>query len=285
MTPAVDQSRAGVDPASVLMPPPVPLSWGRAHERVITRTLAGVVAAAVVFCVWLIVSSGQNEQAVTYKWDFGVVERYRPFLWEGLQTTFKIAAVSTLAGMLLGLAVAMMQLASSRLIRWPVTVYVEIMRCTPMLVMLVWFYYALPILTGISLPAFQAVVLAFTLNAGAFYGEAFRSGISSLPRGQVEAATILGLSYLQRMRYVIVPQGFRLILPVLVSISVQLFKDTSLVAVLGVGDLMYNGQVASNNSFRPLEILTTLAVIYFVILFPITLLLRRLEKRLARHRR
>ena len=247
--------------------------------------LASGLALVVVVGLWVFVGTGRNSDAVTYQWDFGVVRTYVPFLWVGLKMTISIAAFSTVGGLVLGLAVAMLQLSGSRIVRWPVTVYVEIMRCTPMLVMLVWFYYALPILTGIALPAFQAVVIVFVLNAGAFFGEAFRSGITSLPSGQVEAATVLGLTYLQRMRYVIVPQGFRTVLPVLVSISVQLFKDTSLVAVLGVGDLMYSGQVASNNSFRPLEILTTLAAIYFVILFPITLVLRTLEKRLARHRR
>ena len=244
-----------------------------------------VLFALVAGAVWVIVASGDNARAPTYAWDFSVVGRYLPLFWTGLQLTVAIAVMSITGGAILGLVVAMAQLSSSRILRGIVTVYVEIMRCTPMLVVLVWFYFALPIVTGVSLPAFQAVVLAFTLNGGAFFGEAFRSGIVSLPRGQVEAATILGLTYLQRMRYVIVPQGFRAVLPVLVSISVQMFKDTSLVAVLGVGELMYNGQLAANNSFRPLEILTTLAAIYFVILFPMTLILRRLEKRLSRHRR
>lgn len=261
------------------------VSWARSNERLLSVIFAFVFLAVVAVLMAVILLSGNSASAPTYDWDFGVLNRYIPFLFDGLKITFAIALIAIPSGMLLGIAVALMQLSSSRLLRWPATIYVEIMRCTPMLVVLVWFYYALPILTGIALPAFQAVVLAFTLNSGAFFAEAFRSGIKSLPRGQVEAATILGLTYLQRMRYVIVPQGLRTVLPVLVSISVQLFKDTSLVAVLGVADLMYNGQVAANNSFRPLEILTTLAVVYFAILFPITLLLRRLEQRLGRHRR
>jgi polar amino acid transport system permease protein len=252
--------------------------WSTGHERLVTVAMAVAFVAVAGLLLWVIVQSGGSTSASTYAWDFGVVQRYWPALWAGLKITAAIAVVSITAGILLGIPVALMQLSRVALVRWIVTVYVEIMRCTPMLVLLVWFYYALPIVTGITLPAFQAVILAFTLNSAAFYGEA-------LPQGQVEAATILGLSYSQRMRYVIVPQGFRNVLPVLVSISVQLFKDTSLVAIIGVADLMYNGQLASSNSYRPLEILTTLAVIYFVILFPITLALRQLETRLGRHRR
>jgi polar amino acid transport system permease protein len=258
--------------------------WSVGHERTLNLVLAGGVAAVAVVVLWLLIRSGGASPASSYAWDFGVVGRYVPVLWAGLKITAAIAVVSTVAGMLLGIPVALAQLSRLAAVRWGVTVYVEIMRCIPMLVLLVWIYYALPIITGIALPAFQAVVLAFTLNSAAFYGEAFRSGIKSLPRGQVEAATILGLSYVQRMRYVIVPQGLRNVLPVLVSISVQLFKDSSLVAIIGVADLMYNGQLASSNSYRPLEILTTVAVIYFAILFPITLALRQLEKRMSRHR-
>ena len=259
--------------------------WPPTQERLLIVLTAVAFLTAAALLLWFIVRSGGTTSASTYTWDFQVLNRYWPALWAGLKITAGIAAISTVAGMLLGIPVALMQLSRVRSVRWIITVYVEIMRCTPMLVLLVWFYYALPIVTGITLPAFQAVILAFSLNSAAFYGEAFRSGIKSLPRGQVEAATILGLSYWQRMRYVVVPQGFRNVLPVLVSISVQLFKDTSLVAIIGVADLMYNGQLASSSSYRPLEILTTLAVIYFAILFPITLALRQLETRLGRHRR
>lgn len=260
-------------------------SWSAGHDRVMNLGLAALVAAVGCLLLVVVLRSGDASPVSTYAWDFSVVAKYVPLLWEGLKITVAIAVISTIAGMTLGVPVALMQMSRVGAVRWVITVYVEIMRCIPMLVLLVWIYYALPIVTGITLPAFQAVVLAFTLNSAAFYGEAFRSGISSLPRGQVEAATILGLSYLQRMRYVIVPQGLRNVLPVLVSISIQLFKDSSLVAIIGVADLMYNGQLASSNSYRPLEILTTVAVIYFAILFPITLALRQLEKRLSRHRR
>ena len=185
--------------------------------------------------------------------------------------------------MLLGIMVAMARLSSVRAVRMAVALYVEIMRGTPALVQLVWVYYALPVLTGIQLPAFQSVVLAFTLNLGAFSGEAFRSGIQAIPREQVETADVLGLSYLQRMRYVIVPQAFRIVLPVIISIAISLFKDTSLVLTLGVADLMYNGKIVLTDTYRPLEIFTTVAVIYFIIAFPVTIIMRRLEIYLSRH--
>ena len=160
--------------------------------------------------------------------------------------------------------------------------YVEIFRGTPALVQLVWFYYCLPIFLGLNLPGFTAIVVALTLNVAAFYGEAYRSGIQALGKDQVDSADVLGLSYLQKMRYVIVPQAFRLVIPVLLSLSISLFKDTSLVSTLGVGDLMYQGRVVATQTYRPIEILTSVALIYFMIAAPVSMLTRRLELRLGR---
>lgn len=134
------------------------------------------------------------------------------------------------------------------------------------------------------MPAIIAALIALTLNVGAFYGEAFRSGIQAVPRDQVETADVLGLSYFQRMRFVIAPQAIRTVLPVLISTSIALFKDTSLVSAIGVADLMYNGRLLASQTYRPLELLTAVAVFYFAIAFPFTILMRRLEVHLSRHR-
>ena len=107
--------------------------------------------------------------------------------------------------------------------------YIELFRGTPALVQLVWFYYCLPIFLGVSLPGYTAIVVALTLNVSAFYGEAYRSGIQALPKDQIDSADVLGLSYFQRLRYVVAPQAFRIVIPVLLSLSISLFKDTSLV--------------------------------------------------------
>jgi polar amino acid transport system permease protein len=217
---------------------------------------------------------------MTFEW--GLALRYLPLLVQGLLTTLKISAVIIALGLVLGLFVAGGRLSKNPFINGPVSAYVELFRGTPALVQLVWFYYCLPIFLGISLPGFTAIVVALTLNVAAFYGEAYRSGIQALSKDQIDSADVLGLSYFQKMYYVIVPQAFRLVIPVLLSLSISLFKDTSLVSTLGVGDLMYQGRVVATQTYRPIEILTSVAVIYFIIAFPISMLTRRLEIRLSR---
>jgi polar amino acid transport system permease protein len=217
---------------------------------------------------------------MTFEW--GLALRYLPLLVQGLLTTLKISAVLIALGLVLGLFVAGGRLSKNPFINGPVSAYVELFRGTPALVQLVWFYYCLPIFLGISLPGFTAIVVALTLNVAAFYGEAYRSGIQALSKDQIDSADVLGLSYFQKMYYVIVPQAFRLVIPVLLSLSISLFKDTSLVSTLGVGDLMYQGRVVATQTYRPIEILTSVAVIYFIIAFPISMLTRRLEIRLSR---
>ena len=214
--------------------------------------------------------------------EWGLALRYLPLLVQGLLITLKISAVIIALGLVLGLFVAGGRLSKNPLINGPVSAYVELFRGTPALVQLVWFYYCLPIFLGINLPGFTAIVVALTLNVAAFYGEAYRSGIQALAKDQIDSADVLGLSYLQKMYYVIVPQAFRLVIPVLLSLSISLFKDTSLVSTLGVGDLMYQGRVVATQTYRPIEILTSVAVIYFIIAFPISMLTRRLEIRLGR---
>ena len=247
----------------------------------ILATLGIVVALGVVWV--LLTSLGGASSAPAYRWDFSTVGPYLGFLMEGLKLTLGITVVSIALGMFLGICVAMARMSSIALLRTAVTLYVEIMRGTPALVQLVWVYYALPIVTGIQLPAFESVILAFSLNLGAFYGEAFRSGIQAIPREQVETADVLGLSYLQRMRFVIVPQAFRIVLPVLISIGISMFKDTSLVSTLGVSDLMYDGRTVATATYRPLEIFTAVAIIYFIVAFPVTIIMRRYEIYLSRH--
>ena len=253
----------------------------QAYWLPILATLGIIVVLGIV---WLILTTvGGASSVPAYQWDFGVIGPYLNFLVQGLVLSLEITVITITLGLVLGIMVAMARLSSVRPLRMAVALYVEVMRGTPALVQLVWIYYALPIVTGIQLPAFESVILAFTLNLGAFYGEAFRSGIQAIPREQIETGDVLGLSYLQRMRYVIVPQAFRIVLPVVISIGISLFKDTSLVSTLGVADLMYNGKTVATETYRPLEIFTTVAIIYFIVAFPITIIMRRYEIYLSRH--
>jgi polar amino acid transport system permease protein len=199
--------------------------------------------------------------------------------------TLAVTVVVIVLGFALGTIVAAGRLARSSLISKPVAVYIEFFRGTPALIQLVWIYYCLPIVLGLELPTFTSIVVALTLNVGAFYGEAIRAGIQAIPRDQTEAADILGLSYVDKMRFVVLPQAFRIIIPVALSQSISLFKDTALVSTLGVADLMYQARVLATETYRPIEILSTAALIYFVIAFPCTIATRLLEVRLATVRR
>jgi len=214
--------------------------------------------------------------------DWGLAVRYLPLLVQGLLTTLKISAIVIALGLVLGIFVAAGRLSKDPKISKPVAAYIEIFRGTPALVQLVWFYYCLPIFLGVNLPGYSAIVVALTLNVAAFYGEAYRSGIQALGKDQIDSADVLGLSYFHKMCYVIVPQAFRMVIPVLLSLSISLVKDTSLVSTLGVGDLMYQGRVVATQTYRPIEILTSVAAMYFLIAFPVSVLTRRLELRLAR---
>jgi polar amino acid transport system permease protein len=214
--------------------------------------------------------------------DWGVAFRYWPLLAQGLLLTMQITVLVTVLGLLLGIFVAAGRLSRSRLINKPIAGYIELFRGTPALIQLYWFYYCLPIFLGVDLPGLTAVIIALTLNTAAFYGEALRSGIQALPRDQTEAADILGLSYFQKMRHVVVPQAFRIVVPVLLGLTISLFKDTSLVSALGVGDLMYQSRVVSTETYRPIEVFTAAALVYFAVATPFSALTRRLEIRLAR---
>lgn len=201
----------------------------------------------------------------------------------GLRYTLIISVAGISIGMAWGLIVSVGRMSRFRPLRYVTVLYIEIMRGTPLLVQLVWIYYALPILTGLQMSAPISATLTLVLDYGAFYGESFRSGIQAVSKDEIDSSRVLGLSYLDRMHHVIVPQAFRTVLPVLISLSVGLFKDSSLVSVLGVSDLLYQANQVSTQTYRPLEILTAAAVIYFCIAFPATLASSRVEKRLSRH--
>lgn len=216
-----------------------------------------------------------------YQWDFGFIWSYRWLFVNGLLVTVAFTIAIVAIGLLVGLLAGLAKLAPWRPLRWLATAYIEIFRCTPLLVQLVWFYYALPILAGIDLSAVTAAVLALSLYGGSFYAEIIRGGIVSIETGQSEAASALGMTPLQAMRRIILPQALKRMVPPLMNQSIIQFKNTSLVSVLAVPDLLYQGQVVAHDTYRPLEIYTMVALIYFAVLAPLTLLVRQGEKRLA----
>jgi polar amino acid transport system permease protein len=192
-----------------------------------------------------------------------------PFLLEGLRVTVLLSALCLAASGVLGLIVAFARLSRIWLFRIVAGLYVDFFRGTPLLVQLLWVYYTLPILfPALLLSPLQTALVGLTLNLSAFVGEIYRAGILSIGRGQREAALALGMSPWQAMRRVILPQSVRRVIPPLGSIWVALFKDTAIVSVIAVPELMYQGKVLSIETYRPLEIYTAVALIYFVVTYP-----------------
>ena len=218
-----------------------------------------------------------------YQWDFGVLWSYRSLVGVGLAYTVGYTILCVVLGLIVGTVVGLGRLARSRFATWPLIFYVEVFRCTPLLVQLVWFYYALPVLLGISMSPALAATLTLSLYGGAFYTEIIRAGVLSIDPGQWDAGRALGLGRLALMRKIILPQALKRMLPPLMNQSIIQLKNTSLVSVLAVPDLLYQGQVVTAATYRPLEVYTLVALGYFAVLFPLTLAVQGLERRLAVH--
>lgn len=216
-----------------------------------------------------------------YQWSFGFLWHYERLFVTGVQVTLAYTFGTILLGLLLGLAIGLARLSRARLVNAPLIALIEIFRCTPLLVQIVWFYYALPVILGIQIPAVVAAVAVLSLYTGAFYAEIFRGGIVSIERGQWDAARAIGLSGWQMMRLVVLPQAVRRMIPPFMNQSIIQLKNTSLVSTIAVPDLLYQGQLITADTYKPLEVYTVVALIYFALLFPTTLAAQWLERRLA----
>jgi polar amino acid transport system permease protein len=214
-----------------------------------------------------------------YEWDFSALWEYRWLFLQGLGLTVSFTVAIVIGGLAIGLLAAMGLLSRFKLVRAAALTFTEVFRCTPVLVQLIWFYYALPILAGVEMTPITASLLALSCYGGAFYAEVIRGGIVSIDPGQQEAGRALGMSPAQTMRRIILPQAIRRMIPALMNQSIMQFKNTSLVSVLAVPDLVYQGQMVAHDSFRPLETYSAVAVAYFVILFPLTVIVRYREKK------
>lgn len=213
-----------------------------------------------------------------YEWDFSSLWQYRSLLLNGIGYTLLFTVICVALGLAIGVAAGLGRLSRHVWIRAPLRAYVEVFRCTPVLVQLVWFYYALPVLTGIEMSATMAAALCLSLYGGAFYAEIIRGGVIATDIGQTEAGQAIGMTRGQVMRRVVLPQAFKRMVPPLVSQSIMQLKNTSLLSVLAVPDLLYQGQVIAHDNYRPLEVYTLIAVVYFLILLPATMWARRLEQ-------
>ncbi len=206
-----------------------------------------------------------------------IAEAALPIVLAGLLNTILLSLLVVPLGLLGGLLLAIFAQSRTRLVRWPLMAWVDFFRAFPPLVLLVLLFAGLPF-AGLELNGFTCVAIAFFLNTGAYYGEILRAGIESIPRGQVEAARSTGLSGLQSMTYIVLPQAVRNVLPDLLSNTLEVVKLTSLGSVVAVPELLYQARQAQSVTFNATPIVMA-AVIYFLILWPVVRLLSRLENR------
>jgi len=199
--------------------------------------------------------------------------------WSAAGVTLLYSFATVVGGIVIGIICGLGLLSRRRWLTLPLEGYVEVFRCTPLLVQIVWFYYALPILLNFSLPAWLAAGLGLTLYMGAFCTEIFRAGVISIGRGQWQAGRALGMTHIQLMRRIVLPQAVRRMVPPLVNQSITQLKNTALLYVVAVPDLMYTGSIVTAETFRPLEVYTSVAAMYFIMLYPMTLFAKRLEVR------
>ena len=216
-----------------------------------------------------------------YQWDFGILWSYRWLFLNGLGVTVGFTVVIVVLGLVFGLFGAFGSLSRFKAVRLVALTFIEAFRCTPILVQLIWFFFAFPIVLGHQLTPFAAAVLGLTLNTSAYCAEIFRGGIQSIARGQWEGARALGMTYAMAMRRIVLPQVLKRMLPAFTNRGIELAKVTSLASVLAVHEVMYQGRLLSSTFYRPLEVLSVVAFIYFLLIYPGSYLSARLERRLA----
>lgn len=216
---------------------------------------------------------------MNYQFDlFFIANGLWPLL-KGLVVTLELTIAANLIGLTLGFVIALLVMSPNPILRWPFTLFIEFFRCTPALVQIVWFFYCIPIIFDVYIDAMTMGILAIGLNLAAFNAEAYRAAIQGVQSNQYDATVALGLSPFQQTVYVVLPQAFRSALPVLVANGIGAFQQTALVAIVALQDLMYMGKILATDTYRPIEVFTVIALIYFAISFPVSQLVEYIERR------
>jgi glutamate/aspartate transport system permease protein len=203
------------------------------------------------------------------------------YILKGLFFSVQLTVIAMLGGILLGTLLALMRLSGRPWLEVPAAAYVNTMRSIPLVMVILWFFLLIPLLIGRPLGAEVSAIITFTLFEAAYYSEIMRAGIQSVARGQQYAGYAVGMSYRQTMQLIVLPQAFRNMLPVLLTQTIILFQDTSLVYAIGAYDLLKGFDLTAKNLNRPMESYLVAAVVYFVICFSLSLLVKQLQKRIA----
>ncbi|MDT8878795.1 ABC transporter permease subunit [Halomonas saccharevitans] len=211
--------------------------------------------------------------------DFQVIIESLPFLFDGLLISFQLTLLALLAGLAWGTILAVMRIWGPAPLRWFSAIYVNIFRSIPLILVIFWFYFLVPLLIGRPVGNFTSALIAFSLFEAAYYAEIMRAGLNSVSRGQVYAGLAIGLSPRQNLQYVILPQAFRNMIPVLLTQAIILFQDTSLVYVVALSDFMTSASTVAKVEGRLAEMYLFAALVYFVICFSGSMLVKHLQKK------
>lgn len=214
-------------------------------------------------------------------WSFFSWDLFSNFVLKGLYFSVSLTVIATLGGIFFGTLLALMRLSGKKWLELPATIYVNGMRSIPLVMVILWFFLLMPMLIGKPIGAETSAIITFVAFEAAYFSEIMRAGIQSIPRGQVFAGQALGMTYGQNMRLVVLPQAFRNMLPVLLTQTIILFQDTSLVYAIGAYDMLKGFEIAGKNFGRPIESYLAAAVTYFVICFALSWFVKRLHKKIA----
>lgn len=210
-----------------------------------------------------------------------LITKYKYYYLTGIKITLLLSFLSLILGSALGALLSLLRLSKIKFLRFISTLYIEIVRGTPMMVQIALVYFGSYVIMGVNIDGFLAALIAVSLNSAAYVAEIIRSGIQSIDKGQTEASRSLGISHKQTMRHVILPQAIKNILPALGNEFVTLIKETSVASTIGVADLMYASKIVQSNSFQPFNPLIIVALIYFIFTFTLSQLIGLFERRLA----
>jgi glutamate/aspartate transport system permease protein len=217
---------------------------------------------------------------MTLDFSFMTWQLLSSYVLKGLVFSIQLTLVAMVGGIALGTVIALMRLSGKPWLAVPAAAYVNTLRSIPLVMVILWFFLLIPLVTGKPLGAEWSAVITFTVFEAAYYSEIMRAGIQSVPKGQVHAGYAVGMSYGQTMQLIVLPQAFRNMLPVLLTQTIILFQDTSLVYAIGAYDLLKGFEVAGKNFNRPVETYLVATVVYFAICFSLSMLVKRLQSRI-----